>query len=53
MKSYIIEGLKIYIFNKDKTGYKLVTTSNGYRGHYGTDWTNKEIISKLKEELFK
>lgn len=51
MRSYTYKGLDIYIFNKDMYGYKLVTTSNGYRCRY-MDYTNQEILGKLKRELF-
>jgi hypothetical protein len=51
MKTYNIKGLEIYIFSPDMYGYKLVTASNGYRCRY-MDYTNKEIIQKLREELF-
>lgn len=51
MKTYNIKGLKIYIFNMDVYGCKLVTATNGYKCRY-MDYTNKEIIKKLKKELF-
>jgi hypothetical protein len=51
MKTYNIRGLEVYIFNMDMYGYKLVTASNGYRCRY-MDYTNKQIIEKLKKELF-
>jgi hypothetical protein len=51
MRTYSIKGLEIYIFNTDVYGYKLVTATNGYRCRY-MDYTNKQIITKLKKELF-
>jgi len=51
MRTYNIRGLEVYIFNTDMYGYKLVTASNGYRCRY-MDYTNKQIIEKLKKELF-
>jgi hypothetical protein len=52
MKHYNIKGLDIFIDKKNIQGYKVVTASNGYKCRYN-GYSNKEIISKLKVELFK
>jgi len=52
MKHYNIKGLDIFIDKTNIQGYKVVTASNGYKCRY-MGYTNKEIISKLRVELFK
>jgi hypothetical protein len=52
MKHYNIKGLDIFIDKKNIQGYVVVTASNGFKCRY-MGYTNKEILAKVKRELFK